>query len=45
MRKLKHITLGGIQQKVFNLVLIMLVLVMAAYSVVIFYQMNHTAAW
>ena len=26
MRKLKHITLGGIQQKVFNLVLIMLTL-------------------
>ncbi|MBQ6120227.1 MAG: SpoIIE family protein phosphatase [Clostridia bacterium] len=40
MRKLKHITLGGIQQKVFNLVLIMLILVMAAYSVVIVYQMN-----
>ena len=40
MRKFKHITLGGIQQKVFNLVLIMLILVMAAYSVVIVYQMN-----
>ena len=40
MRKFKHITLGGIQQKVFNLVLIILILVMAAYSVVIVYQMN-----
>ena len=41
MRKYKHITLGGIQQKVFNLVLIMLLLVVAAYSVMIIYQMNH----
>ena len=41
MRKIRNITLGGIQQKVFNLVLIMIVLVMAVYSVVIYYQMNH----
>ncbi len=41
MRKYKHITLGGIQQKVFNLVLIMLLLVVAVYSVMISYQMNH----
>ena len=41
MRKFKNITFGGIQQKIFNLVLIMLVLVMAAYSVMIVYQMNH----
>ena len=41
MKKFKPITLGGIQQKVFNLVLIMLILVMAAFSVVIFYQMNR----
>ena len=44
MRKFKNITLGGIQQKIFNLVLIMLLLVMAVFSVVIFHQMNgiHT---
>ena len=41
MRKFKNITLGGIQQKIFNLVLIMLVLVMAAYSVMIVFQMKH----
>ena len=41
MKKYKNITFGGIQQKIFNLVLIMLVLVMATYSVMIIYQMNH----
>ena len=41
MRKIRNITLGGIQQKIFNLVLIMIVLVMAAYSVVIYFQMNR----
>ena len=41
MRKFGNITLGGIQQKIFNLVLIMLVLVMAAYSVMIVHQMNQ----
>lgn len=41
LRKIKNITLGGIQQKIFNLVLLMIMLVMAAYSVVIFYQMNR----
>ena len=41
MRKYKNITFGGIQQKIFNLVLIMLVLLMATYSVMIIYQMNH----
>ena len=40
MRQFGKITLGGIQQKIFNLVLIVLILVMAAYSVVIFHQMN-----
>jgi len=40
MRKFKHFTLGGIQQKIFNLVLIMIILVIAAYSVVIFHQIN-----
>ncbi|MBQ8953249.1 MAG: cache domain-containing protein, partial [Clostridia bacterium] len=41
MKKFKNITFGGIQQKIFNLVLIMLVLVMAAYSVMIVYQMKN----
>ena len=41
MKKYKNITFGGIQQKIFNLVLIMLLLVMAAYSAMIVYQMNH----
>ena len=41
MKKYKHITFGGIQQKIFNLVLIMLVLIMAAYSVMIVYQMKN----
>lgn len=41
MRKYKNITFGGIQQKIFNLVLIMLVLVMATYSGSIVYQMNR----
>ena len=40
MKQYGKFTLGGIQQKIFNLVLIILVLVMAAYSVVIFHQMN-----
>ncbi len=40
MRKFGNITIGGIQQKIFNLVLIILILVMAAYSVVIVHQMN-----
>ena len=41
MKKIKNITLGGIQQKVFNLVLIMILLMMAAYTVVIIYQANR----
>ena len=41
MKKFKNITFGGIQQKIFNLVLIMLVLIMAAYSVMIVYQMKN----
>lgn len=40
MKQYGKFTLGGIEQKIFNLVLIMLVLVMAVYSVVIFHQMN-----
>ena len=41
MKKYKNITFGGIQQKIFNLMLIMLVLIMAAYSVMIVYQMKN----
>ena len=41
MKKINNLTFGGIQQKLFNLVLIMLLLVMAAYSAVIVYQMNN----
>ena len=41
MKKYKYITFGGIQQKIFNLVLIMLVLVMAAYTATIVYQMHN----
>ncbi|MBR1559270.1 MAG: SpoIIE family protein phosphatase [Clostridia bacterium] len=44
MKKFKNITFGGIQQKIFNLVLIMLILVMAAYSVMIIYQMKNLTA-
>lgn len=40
MKKFKNFVLGGIQQKIFNLVLIMIVLIMAVYSVMIMYQMN-----
>ena len=44
MKKIGKIKFGGIQQKIFNLVLIMLVLVMVAYSVIIIYQMNRLTA-
>lgn len=38
MKKFGNITIGGIQQKIFNLVLITIILIMASYSVVILYQ-------
>ncbi len=41
MRKIRNLVLGGIQQKVFNLVLIVILLMMAAYTVVISYQVVH----
>ena len=41
MKKFKNLVIGGIQSKIFNLVLIMLVLIMAAYSVIIVLQMNN----
>ena len=40
MKKIKNFTLGGIQHKIFTLVLIMIVLVIVVYTVVIFYQIN-----
>ncbi len=41
MKKFGNITIGGIQQKIFNLVLITIILIMASYSAVIFYQINR----
>ena len=41
MKKIKNIVIGGIQQKVFNLVLITIILMMAAYTVVVIYQYGH----
>ena len=38
MKKIRGITFGGIQQKIFNLVIITIILMVAAYSAVIFYQ-------
>ena len=38
MKKVKNIVIGGIQQKVFNLVLVTIVLMVAAYTAVILYQ-------
>ena len=38
MKKFKHIKIGGIQQKIFNLVLFTLILLMAAYTAVIIHQ-------
>ena len=38
MKKIKNITIGGIQQKIFNLVLITILLMVAAYTAVTIYQ-------
>ena len=38
MKKIKNIVIGGIQQKIFNLVLVTILLMMAAYTTVIIYQ-------
>ncbi len=40
MRKFKYITIGGIQQKIFNLVIITIVLMIAVYTAVIMHQVN-----
>ena len=44
MRKIKNFVLGGIQQKVFNLVLYVIILMMAAYTVVIIHQAGKLGA-
>ena len=41
MKKIKNWVFGGLQQKIFNLVLITILLIMAAYTIVIVYQSNH----
>ena len=41
MKKFRNWVTGGIQQKIFNLVLIIILLMMAAYSAVIIYQIGH----
>ena len=38
MKKFKNITLGGIQQKIFNLILITIILMIAAFAAVIIHQ-------
>ena len=38
MKKVRNLVIGGIQQKIFNLVLVTILLMMAAYAVVIIYQ-------
>ena len=41
MKKVRNIVIGGIQQKVFNLVLVTIILMMAAYTAVILYQSRN----
>ncbi len=41
MKKIKNIVIGGIQQKVFNLVLVTILLMMAAYTIVVIYQAGN----
>ena len=38
MKKVRNIVIGGIQQKIFNLVLVTVLLMMAAYTAVVIYQ-------
>ena len=40
MKKVRNLTLGGIQQKIYNLVLSTIFLIVAAYTAVFFYQGN-----
>ncbi|MBR2560899.1 MAG: SpoIIE family protein phosphatase [Eubacterium sp.] len=41
MKKIKNFVLGGLQQKIFNLVLIAMILIVAAYTIVIVYQSKN----
>ena len=43
MKKFKNFVIGGIQQKVFNLVLITALMLMAAYTIVIAVQTGRIA--
>ena len=44
MKKYKNITIGGIQQKIFNLVLITVILMMVVNSVVILHQSRQLSS-
>ena len=41
MKKIRNITIGGIQQKIYNLVLYSVLLIIAAYTAVVLYQASH----
>ena len=41
MKKIGKIVLGGLYQKIYNLALYSIILVIAAYTVVLFYQISH----
>ena len=40
MKKIRNLVIGGIENKIFNLVLVTIVLIVAAYTIVISYQAN-----
>ncbi len=44
MDKIRKIMIGGIKRKIFNLVVITIILIMAAYTAVIIYQSSHLTA-
>ncbi|MBQ6381121.1 MAG: SpoIIE family protein phosphatase [Clostridia bacterium] len=41
MKKFKHITIGGIQNKIFNLVFVTIILMIAVFTVVLIYQSGN----
>lgn len=41
MKKIRNLTIGGIQQKIYNLVLTTIILIVAAYTIVLLYQANN----
>ncbi len=43
MKKFKHLVIGGIQHKIFNVVLLTAVLIVAAFSLITFYQYRQLA--